>query len=87
MDAELISLLEEQVDKSDLADAEKSEVKETLAVLPTVGLQALYKAFELGPLHVRAFFEVYKRRKSILEHKDIKAWRKLLETEVKQALL
>ena len=82
MDAELITLIQEQIEKSDLNEEEKKEIGEALAVLPPQGLHVLYKAFELGPLHVRTFFESYKRKKDILCHKDMKAWRKLIGDEM-----
>jgi hypothetical protein len=84
MDAELISLIEAQVERSDLTSEEKLEVKDALAVLPSHGLRVLYEAFEFGPLHVRTFFESYKRKKDILARKDMKAWRKLIDTELQQ---
>lgn len=84
MDAELIALIEAQVERSDLAPEEKSEVKEALAVLPSHGLRVLYEAFDFGPLHVRTFFESYKRKKDILARKDMGAWRKLIDSEIKE---
>ncbi len=84
MDAELISLIEAQVERSDLSAEEKVEVKEALAVLPSHGLRVLYEAFDLGPLHVRTFFESYKRKKDILARKDMSAWRKLIDSEIAQ---
>lgn len=85
MDAELITLIQEQIEKSDLNPEEKKEIDEALAVLPSHGLHVLYKAFQMGPLHVRTFFEAYKRKKDILCHKDMKAWRKLIGSEISQA--
>lgn len=84
MDAELITLIQEQIEKSDLTPEEKKEIDEALAVLPPHGLHVLYKAFQMGPLHVRTFFESYKRKKDILCHKDMKAWRKLIGDEISQ---
>lgn len=82
MDAELITLIGEQIERTDLRDDEKKEIKEALAVLPSHGLHVLYEAFQLGPLHVRTFFESYKQKKDILARKDMKAWRKLIGEEV-----
>lgn len=81
-----MSLIEGEVDKLDFSDQEKKEIKEVLAVLPTPGLQTLYKALQLGPLHTRTFVDSYKRKKDILARKDMKAWRKLIGDEINQVV-
>jgi hypothetical protein len=82
MDSELIELIEAELDKLGLSAEETKEIKEALAVLPTPGLQTLYQALQLGPIHTRSFFELYKQKKDILAKKDMKAWRNLVDKEV-----